>query len=26
VHFKPEGSKALGKQVAGEIVKALDSK
>jgi acyl-CoA thioesterase-1 len=26
VHFKPEGSKELGKKVAGEITKALDSK
>ena len=26
VHFKPEGSKELGKQVAASIVKALDSK
>jgi hypothetical protein len=26
VHFKPEGSKALGKEVAAEILKALESK
>ena len=26
VHFKPEGSKTLGKQVASEILKALESK
>jgi acyl-CoA thioesterase-1 len=26
VHFKPEGSKELGKQVASEILKALETK
>jgi acyl-CoA thioesterase-1 len=26
VHFKPEGSKELARQVAGEILKALEMK